>query len=76
MATYKTCGKPTMAVENSVENVWKILKTVKHKSLCLAIYDKRHSGDQGLKALKALIFKNFSYLYISGIHAPFKAQKG
>ena len=41
-ATYQTCGKLVEAVENSVENVWKILKTVKHNSLCLAIYDKGH----------------------------------
>ncbi len=64
-----------MAVENSVENVWKILKTVKHKSPCLAIYDNRHSQAKELKALKALIFKNFSYLYISVIHGPLEAQK-
>ncbi|MBT9317509.1 hypothetical protein [Leptothoe spongobia] len=59
-ANYQPCGKRMEAVENSVENVWKILATVENQSPSLAIYDKEITYFKELKVLKALKFKNFS----------------
>lgn len=71
---YATWKKWPGAVENSVENVWKIFQSVKKDSLSWRNYDMSINRCTQLKALKVLKSKFFSYLYIYVIDDSFVAD--